>query len=151
MFKSPYKGKFRPKYPEKYVGDVKNITYRSLLERKAMIHIDRNRNVLKWASEEVIVPYRCTVDGKIHRYFPDFVVRVKKRDGTIETVMIEVKPYVQTIAPKKRRKTSKYQKEVLVYAKNISKWEYAKEYCKKRNWRFDFLTEKTILPYKRKS
>ena len=49
-----YKGKFRPKNPQKYRGDPTKIIYRSLWERNCMRYFDENPNVLKWSSEEVI-------------------------------------------------------------------------------------------------
>ena len=42
----------------KYRGDPTKIIYRSLWERKFMIYCDANVNVLEWASEEVIIPYK---------------------------------------------------------------------------------------------
>ena len=53
-----YKGKYKPSYPKKYKGDPNNIVYRSLWERKFMVYCDNNQNILKWGSEEFIVPYR---------------------------------------------------------------------------------------------
>ena len=76
--KKPYKGKFNPTDPKKYAGNSRNIIYRSLWERQCMVYFDRNENVLEWASEEVIIPYVSPLDGKVHRYFPDFIVKVRK-------------------------------------------------------------------------
>ena len=69
-----YSGKFKPSYPGKYKGDPTNIIYRSLWERKFMVWCDRNINVEEWGSEEIIIPYISPVDGRVHRYFPDFYV-----------------------------------------------------------------------------
>jgi len=51
-----YKGKFRPKNPNKYKGNPSNIIYRSLLERRFMVYLDNNPSILKWQSEEIIYP-----------------------------------------------------------------------------------------------
>ena len=99
-----YKGKYKPSYREKYVGDPTKIVYRSLWERRFMVYCDTNPNVLKWASEEVVIPYRSPVDKRIHRYYPDFWVKTKKHDGSIEISLIEVKPKVQTKPPKQTGK-----------------------------------------------
>jgi hypothetical protein len=102
-----YKGTFRPRNPQKYKGDHTNIIYRSSWELKLMMWLDTHPDVLEWSSEEIIIPYRSPIDGKVHRYFPDFYVRKKNKDGKIETILVEVKPYAQTQEPKKQKKVSK--------------------------------------------
>jgi hypothetical protein len=42
-----------------------NIVYRSLWERKFMVFCDRNANVMEWGSEEVVIPYRSPLDGRV--------------------------------------------------------------------------------------
>ena len=74
-----YKGKYSPSYPRKYKGDPTNIVYRSLWERKFMVYCDLNENILEWGSEEIVMPYRSPVDGRVHRYFPDFYIKVKEQ------------------------------------------------------------------------
>lgn len=137
-----YKGKYQPSFPEKYKGNPTNIVYRSLWERKFMVYCDKNENVLEWGSEEIALPYRSPVDGRIHRYFPDFYIKVKESNGNIKKYLIEVKPKKQTVKPKTpKRQTKGYIREVYEYAKNMAKWESAKEFCKDRNWEFKVLTE----------
>lgn len=137
-----YKGKYKPSFPDKYHGDVTNIIYRSLWERKFMVYCDTNDNVLEWSSEEKCVPYRSPLDGKIHRYFPDFLIKVKESDGSIKKYMIEIKPSKQTVPPPKpKRQTQKYISEVYEYAKNQSKWESAREWCADHGYEFKIITE----------
>ena len=57
---------------------------------------DSNKNIIKWASEEVAIPYRSPKDNRIHKYYPDFIVEQKNKKGEVEIVMIEVKPKKQT-------------------------------------------------------
>jgi hypothetical protein len=140
-----YKGKFRPKHPKKYRGDPTKIIYRSLWERNCMRYFDDNPNVLKWSSEEVIVPYKSPLDGRYHRYFPDFLIRIKNKQGQLETIMIEVKPYKETKEPKpQKRLTKNYLYEVRTWSINKSKWEAAIEFCKDRKWKFMIITEKEL-------
>ena len=140
-----YKGYFRPKNPEKYKGDASNIIYRSSWERRCMNYFDRNPNILEWQSEEFAIPYRSPIDGKIHRYFPDFLIKVKNSRGLVETHLIEVKPFAQTQPPKpSSRKTKKFISEVKTYGINTSKWKYAQEYCKDRGWKFQIITENEL-------
>jgi hypothetical protein len=138
----PYSGKFTPKNPQKYVGDHKNIIYRSSWECKVMSWLDKDDNIISWASEELIVPYISPVDGRWHRYFPDFLVKTKTKDGSLKTLLIEVKPKKQTIPPKQRNKlTKQYINEVTTWGVNQAKWKAANEYCIDRNWEFKVVTE----------
>lgn len=140
-----YKGKYKPSFPEKYSGDSTNIIYRSLWERKFCVYCDLNENILSWSSEEKAIPYRSPIDGKIHRYFPDFLIKVKESNGSIKKYMIEIKPSKQTVPPKKpQRQTKKYISEVYEYAKNQSKWEAAKDWCADRGYEFKIITENEL-------
>jgi hypothetical protein len=140
-----YKGKYQPSFPQKYKGDPTNIIYRSLWERKFCVYCDLNENITEWQSEEKAIPYRSPVDGKIHRYFPDFLIKVKKSDGSIKKYMIEIKPSKQTLPPPKpKRQTKAYLYEAYEYAKNQAKWEAAKEWCADRGYEFKVLTESDL-------
>lgn len=140
-----YKGKFHPKFPKKYKGDPTNIIYRSLWELNCMRYFDQNPSILGWSSEELIVPYKSPIDGKWHRYFPDFVIKVRNKYDQTETIVIEVKPYKETKEPvKKSRITKQYLYEVQTWGKNQAKWKAAQEYCEDRKWKFMILTEKEL-------
>jgi len=134
-------GFFKPLNPHKYKGNPTKIMYRSSLELRCMTHFDIHPSIIWWQSEEVIVPYRSPIDGKIHRYFPDFIVNTKNK----ETIMIEVKPLAQTFEPKKQKTpTKRYISEVYTWGVNSAKWSAAEEYCKDRKWKFQIMTEKDI-------
>jgi hypothetical protein len=137
-----YKGKYQPINPQKYRGDYSNIIYRSLWERKFMKYCDINENILEWGSEEIALAYRSPVDNKIHRYYPDFYIKVRESSGEIKKCIIEIKPKKQTVEPiPQKRKTKGYIFEVVEYAKNQAKWKAAEEFCKDRQWEFKVLTE----------
>ena len=139
-----YKGKYRPSHPKKYKGDPTGIIFRSLWERKFMVYCDQNANVLEWASEEIALPYRGP-DGKSHRYFPDFYMKVKESNGSIKKYIIEIKPLKQCSPPKKpKRQTKGYMREAYEYVKNQAKWEAAREFCDDRQWEFKVVTEKEL-------
>ncbi len=138
-------GFFKPKNPQKYKGDPTNIVYRSGWELKLMLYLDSRTDVVSWGSEELIIPYRSPIDGKIHRYFPDFIVTKINSNGKKETVIIEVKPQNQTIPPKPKGKANKkFLMEVATWGKNEAKWKAAKEFCKDRGWSFHIFTEKEL-------
>jgi hypothetical protein len=137
-----YSGYFKPKNPHKYVGNASNIVYRSSWECRVMNWLDNNKDIISWASEEIAIPYISPVDGKYHRYFPDFLVKTRTKEGGTKTMMIEVKPKKQTMEPKKRsRVTKQYIAEVATYGINIAKWKAAQEYCLDRGWEFKLVTE----------
>ncbi len=140
-----YKGWFRPKNPQKYKGDANNIIYRSSWEFRVMKWLDENPSTIWWSSEELVIPYKSPVDEKYHRYFPDFVAKMKKKDGTERVYVIEVKPFSQTQKPvQKKRKTEKFLKEAQTYAINQEKWRAADIFCQKNGWEFLILTEKQL-------
>ena len=140
-----YKGRYRPNNPLKYKGDYKNIIYRSLWELKFMKYCDSNQNILEWGSEEFFLPYRSPLDNRVHRYFPDFYIKVRENTGKIKKMIIEVKPLRQCMEPKRqKKKTRGYIYEVREYAKNQAKWKAASEFCKDYGWEFMLITEKEL-------
>ena len=143
-----YKGKYTPINPKKYVGNLSQVIYRSLWERKLMVYCDKNDKVIEWGSEEVIVPYRSPWDGKMHRYFPDFYIKIKQGDGTYKKFIIEVKPKAQCKEPIKspKRKTKRWYNEVKTWGINQAKWKCAIDYCENRDMEFKILTEDHLNP-----
>ena len=140
-----YKGRYQPKNPLKYKGNYRNIIYRSLWELKFMKYCDNNQNILEWGSEEFWLPYRSPLDNKVHRYFPDFYIKVRENNGMVKKYVIEIKPKKQCIEPKpQKKKTRTYIYEVREYAKNQAKWKAAEEYCLDRGLQFKVLTENEL-------
>ena len=127
-----YKGRFIPTKPNKYTGDVRNIIYRSLWELKFMKWCDRNVNILEWGSEEFFIPYRSPLDNRVHRYFPDFYMKVQESNGKCSP----------PIKGRKQKKT--FIREVAEYAKNQAKWKAAKSFCEDRQLTFKVVTEKEL-------
>ena len=135
-----YQGKYRPSYHRKYKGDPNNIIYRSSWEYKFMKWCDYTTSVQEWGSEEIIIPYISPADGKRHRYFPDFYVKIQNRK-----YLVEVKPFKQTLEPKpQKRNTKRYINEVVTYHINKAKWKAATEFCKDHSWEFMLITEKEL-------
>jgi len=139
------KSKYKPSYPKKYKGNSNNIICRSSWERKFCSYCDLNENIIEWASEEFFIPYVSPVDNKVHRYFPDFIIKVKESNGTIKTYVVEIKPKRQTIPPvKKSRVTKSFIHECKTYAVNQAKWKAADEWCKDRLLEFKIITEDNL-------
>lgn len=139
-----YKGRFKPKNPKKYNGSADNIIYRSSWELRVMKYFDESPNIVWWASEELAIPYRSPVDQKMHRYFPDFIVKVREKTGLVMTYILEVKPEKQTKVPIQKRKTQKYLQEAATYAINQEKWRAADIFCQDHGWKFKVVTEKDL-------
>ena len=137
-----YSGRYSPKNIKKYKGNPDKIYYRSLWERNFMVYCDNNSAILEWGSEEVIIPYISPLDGRRHRYFPDFYIKVKQSDGSIKKMIIEVKPKAQCGPPPiPQRKTKRFVTEVRTWGVNKAKWEAAIEWCADRKMEFKILTE----------
>jgi len=113
------KSRYYPSFPKKYKGNPNNIICRSSWERKFCRWCDLNESILEWGSEEFSIPYISPVDNRIHRYFPDFIIKVKESTGQVKTYIVEVKPKKQTKPPvKKSRVTKSYIHECVTYEVN---------------------------------
>ena len=148
--RSRYKGKFKIKNSQKYKGNPSNIIYRSLMELRFMKWCDNNEKILKWSSEEIVIPYISPIDNKKHRYFPDFLIQTTKG-----WTLIEVKPQIQTNPPKKilmekvtLKKRRRYVRAVRTWLVNEAKWNAAKKVCEVEDWKWSIMTEKQLIPDK---
>jgi hypothetical protein len=141
-------GVFRPKHPEKYKGNItKNPpVYRSGWELSVMSKLDLHPDVLEWGSEGVVVSYLSPKDNKYHRYFIDFYIKCKTKDGNIRVLIVEVKPSKQCVPPvlKKGMHKKRYITEVITYGVNQAKWASAQKLAAAKNWEFQVWTEKDI-------
>jgi len=134
-----HKRKYKPIFPEKYAGDPTNIIMRSSWETKFAIWCDTNPSIIKWSSEQTIIPYVSPLDNRVHRYFVDFKIQTRGK-----TYLIEINPEAQTRPPKQTKKTQRFLMEASTYMVNQAKWTYAKRYAQDRNWEFVVLTEKHL-------
>ena len=146
------KGLYKLDFPNKYVGktsDNGEVLYRSSWEQRVFYYMDHNKNVIEWSNETVVVPYLFKIDGKVHRYYPDVVCKAKSGEGIV-TMMLEVKPKWQTVAPTKPKNRSisrkeRYEKDMYTYVKNECKWEAAEAFCAKNGYIFKIITEDDIF------
>jgi hypothetical protein len=113
---------------------------------------DEHPDTIWWQSEELMVPYMSPLDNKMHRYFPDVIVKMKQREGAPKTIMVEIKPYKQTRPPDPRKKNAtptgrvsrRYLNEVKTWGVNDAKWKAARRFCHQRGWEFVIMTEKEL-------
>ena len=150
MARAYKQGKFFPRNPEKYKGDINNIIYRSSWELRFLEWCDMNPSVIAYHSEETVIPYICETDGRMHRYFVDMRIAIRDRNGNIGHFLIEIKPYAQTLPPKyPGKQTPRYLEAVETFVKNKSKWKAAESYAKERNMKFLVLTENDLFEHKK--
>lgn len=144
MARNYLQGRYTLRNPDKYVGDKSNVCYRSSWELKMMRYLDENPAILKWGSEELIIHYVNKVDNRVHRYFPDFVIQYKNKNGEVKNAVVEIKPKAQTRPPQLPpggKQNKRYINEMVTYMTNESKWLAAKDWCSHNNWDFIILTE----------
>ena len=139
MSRKPYKGQFSSfENPDKYLGDITKVIYRSSWERSAFRWCDLNENVDSWASEEMSIYYHHPVMNKTAKYYPDLFIVLKNG----KTLVIEIKPKAQTMEPKRPlKKTKKYVQEFGTWLVNQSKWSAARDVCDKNGFEFHIWTE----------
>ena len=133
------KGRFIPKFPKKYMGDPTGILYRSGWEKRVCEWCDISSQVVQWGSEEVKIPYVSKIDGRVHKYFIDYIIRFKAGN----TLLVELKPKSQLKPPSSKNRVV-YVKQVLEYGKNLSKWEYAEKFAKQNGMKFQIWSEDTL-------
>lgn len=136
-----YSGKYDVVNQDKYKGNPNEVWYRSSWERLAFKWCDMNPDVTSWSSEKTTIPYKCKTDNKLHNYYIDLTVEFVSG----KKFLIEIKPEYQTLRPVKKNKSKeRFHKEVLTWAKNVSKWQAAEEYANKRGMSFQVWTESTL-------
>lgn len=132
-------GIFQPQNPDKFIGGKLPFA-RSSWETKFMQFCDSHPNILKWASENVKIPYRNPMTGKITNYVPDFMVQYQDKNGKTLVELIEIKPKSQTVIENARGRGDK-----LATMVNAAKWTAAQEWCKAKGIHFKVITEEQIF------
>ena len=150
MMRAPFKqGVYTPQNLSKYVG-AQLPKYRSSWELRAFMALDRNEKVLKWGSENFVIPYIDTTRGnEPHRYVVDLFFEIAEytQNGAPIKWLIEIKPQAQATPrkiPKKPKNPTKFINEAIVVERNKCKWTAAVSFCKSRGWHFGVYTEKGI-------
>jgi len=159
--KMAYKSVYRPKNKKKYIGkNINNIITRSTWEKGLCKWLDRNTSVKSWSLESVIIPYFDQLYLKHRRYFMDFYIEM----NTGQKLLVEVKPYNQTVPPKNYNKkykeiqrlltensniilnssVKKKYNSIITFAKNKDKWNTARLYAKNNGFVFHIWTEYTL-------
>ena len=129
-------GKYIVENPSKYIGSKAPFA-RSSWETAFMRFCDSHPNIIKWASENVKIPYMHPFTGKITNYVPDFMVQYEDKNGKTRVELIEVKPLNQTV----KEKVGKNQHNQVHWVINQAKWQAARAWCKQKGIFFRIVTE----------
>lgn len=148
-FLKPRRGKIQQGYytcknPDKYVGDLSKIVYRSSWEFKFLRWCDNTPAVKKFSSEPFSIPYLDPVDKRVHNYFIDYWMELEKEDGTLQRWIVEVKPARHVAMPDPpKNQTAKslanHISQVKRVMKNIAKFQAARNYAKQQKMKFAVL------------
>ena len=139
------KGRYTPNNPDKYLGDHRQIIFRSSWELRFFEFCDRNPNVIKWASEEIKIPYHKPTDvganrNKVRHYYPDVYLEVQNKHGERRKYLVEIKPMKEVAVTSK---SSMYDKISILI--NEAKWKAAKCFCDKQGIEFKIVTEHSLF------
>ncbi len=150
-------GLYVPQKKDKLVklNESGGVYYRSGLEEKMMIYLDKNDKITKWGAECIKIPYTKrewkNTDSEMkttyHNYYPDFYYEIVKEDGSIRKVVAEVKPLSQTIEPKLKhtnptaKQLKNFEYELKEWNRNLSKWSEMIKYCENKGMEFIIITE----------
>jgi hypothetical protein len=142
MKRKYYQGRFKPRNPSKYIGNAKNIMYRSGWELQYMRILDNNPNVKRWASEEISIQYFNPAKNRKARYFPDFFVETVDENKQQKKYLMEIKPMNEITPPKltDKKKVSRFITESMTWSVNQAKWKAAKAWCEQYNINFVVVT-----------
>lgn len=128
-------GNYDIQNPAKYVGNG-TPRYRSGWELSFMRFCDTNDNILQWASESIVIPYRSPLTGKMKNYIPDFLITYRTRNNTMRAELIEIKPKKQSVIESKMSS-----KDRAVVAINYAKWDQATKWARRNGMSFRVITE----------
>lgn len=133
------KGQYTIINESKFVGSKQPI-FRSSWELAFMRMCDAHPNILKWASENVKIPYQNPMTGKYSHYVPDFMIQYVDKNGAEHVELIEIKPSNQTTMENARTQGQQIQTAI-----NAAKWTAAQEWCKRKGIRFKVINEDQIF------
>lgn len=143
-----HEGRFIPRHPERYFGDIETIWFRSNPELQFMNYLDIDPYIESWTSEHSGTMIEYEYQGQIRKYFPDFLVRfsddrLNRRKNKLtqsrESVcLIELKP-------RNHFDGSHPHSDADEVAVNQAKFEAARKFCAERNWSFRVLDISSLV------
>lgn len=146
-------GKYNPSNPQKYIGDIKGIIFRSSWELRFCQYCDLNASIIKWSSEPITIDFWNPIDKKMHKYHPDYYIKVLQKDGSIVDWIIEIKPKKQYALDQKptltgkitEKKLKSYNEKMATWIVNRCKFEAATKYAESMGYRFGAVDETFVF------
>jgi len=142
-------GLYEPANPDKYIGDIHSIIYRSSWEYRFCMYCDNNDSIVKWSSEPITIRYYNPLDKKEHDYHVDFYIKVQNGEEFQEWI-IEIKPEKQTKKPLYEgnmtlTKLKSYNRNMQIWITNQAKFKAAREWAEKRDFKFGVVDENFLF------
>lgn len=131
-------GRYFPLNIDKYEGKDYPI-FKSSLEHKMMLYLDKNESIVKWSYEPMSIKYFDKIKNKVRRYYIDFTAIVKT-GNILKRIWLEVKPDCETKKPKNPNNI----KANVTYITNCCKWDAAQKLAKSKGYEFHIITEKQL-------
>lgn len=146
-------GKYSPINPKKYIGDIDGIIYRSSWELRFCQYCDLETKILKWSSEPISIDYWNPIDKSMHRYHPDYYIRVLDNSGKEQEWILEIKPqnqYKKELKPVlngkvTEKKLKAYNDKLSVWIINRCKMEAATKFAESIGYKFGAIDETFIF------
>lgn len=150
-------GYYRPANPDKYIGDLNKIIYRSSYEYRFCRYCDDSPSILKWSSEPYGIKYTSPLDGKDHKYYIDFYMRMKDADDNDKEwdFLVEVKPKESLKKPIYEGahtvgKLKNFNYAAKAWLVNSAKFNAAKRHAESVGYRFVIVTEDFLFKYEKR-
>jgi hypothetical protein len=148
--KLPRQGYYKPIHPEKYIGRLDQIIFRSSWEFRFLKWCDLNPQIIQYASEPIPIPFFNPLDKRVHRYYVDFYVKLIRQDGKESEYLLEVKPNKYIVPPKAPERMTDKQTANYVWAAkqfivNQAKFEAAKSFAEQKGVKFGIITENFLF------
>ena len=149
-------GLYNPRPGGPYRGPSRRPMFRSKLEWRLMLMLDSPNatNVVGWEYESRRIPYvdrsTKTLDrngvprSPTRNYVVDFVVQLRRPDGTLRKFWIEVKSVHDIQVAKRRRNTDSARIAEKIRVKNLCKWMAAAKAARLNDAHFMVLTENEL-------
>lgn len=157
-------GNYIPKNKDKVIklNTEGGVYFRSSWEKKIMTWLDHKDEIIKWGAECLKIPYQMTHfdngDAKIknHVYYSDFYYEMRKSDGELKQVVVEVKPQKEynmvlalnegklKVPEKGTKKLKNFEYDLKMAYKNKQKWETMIKWCNQKGYDFIIITEENL-------
>ena len=101
---------------------------------------DNHPSVKQWAVENIRIPYKNPITGKITNYVPDFFVLFEDMTGKTRGEVWEIKPKKEISINEARS-----QRDKIMAIVNAAKWQACRAWCSQHGLEFRVITEDALF------